>query len=86
MRFPDKGAKLALTALPPIFLAIALSLLAQTLTPGEVRLSSRPYVPQSPIRVQTRLVELEVVVRLRIVVQEAVHGAMSATTKELQIP
>jgi VWFA-related protein len=61
MRFPDKRAKLAPTALPPIFLA--LSLLAQTLTPGEVRLSSRPYVPQSPIRVQTRLVQLEVVVR-----------------------
>src|SRR5579863_644374 len=63
MRFPDKRAKPALAALPPIFLALALSLLAQTLTPGEVRLSSRPYVPQSPIRVQTRLVQLEVVVR-----------------------
>ena len=36
---------------------------AQTLSPGEVRLSSQPYAPQSAIRFESRMVQLEVVVR-----------------------
>jgi VWFA-related protein len=63
MRVLHKIAKLMITALVSIFLALGQTFVAQTLSPGEVRLTSRPYVPQSPIRVQTRLVELEVVVR-----------------------
>jgi VWFA-related protein len=36
---------------------------AQTLSPGEVRLSSRPYQPRQTLRAATNLVQLEVVVR-----------------------
>jgi len=46
-----------------VFVVSALLCAAQTLSPGEIRITSRPYFPQSPIRVQTRMVELEVVVR-----------------------
>jgi len=46
-----------------VFVVAALVCAAQTLSPGEVRLSSRPYVPQPTIRVQTGMVDLEVVVR-----------------------
>jgi VWFA-related protein len=35
----------------------------QTLSPGEVRLSSRPYVLEATLRAESRLVQLEVVVR-----------------------
>jgi len=35
----------------------------QTLSPGEVRLSSRPYVLKATLRAESRLVQLEVVVR-----------------------
>jgi VWFA-related protein len=38
---------------------------AQTLAPGEVRLSSRPYQPGLNLRLESRLVQLEVVVRDR---------------------
>ena len=63
MRTRFKSAILMMAGLVSISLALTLALIAQTLSPGEVRLSSRPYVPQAPIRVQTRLVQLEVVVR-----------------------
>jgi VWFA-related protein len=36
---------------------------AQTLSPGEIRLSSHPYAPQTILRAESRLVQLEVVVR-----------------------
>jgi VWFA-related protein len=42
-----------------------LSALPQTLSPGEVRVSSNPYVPGATIRMESRLVQLEVVVRDR---------------------
>jgi VWFA-related protein len=49
---------------------------AQTLSPGEVRLSSRPYQFQPAIRFESRLVQLEVVVRDS-------HGrAVSGLTKD----
>jgi VWFA-related protein len=41
------------------------SALPQTLSPGEVRVSSNPYVPGATIRMESRLVQLEVVVRDR---------------------
>jgi VWFA-related protein len=41
----------------------AMTTAAQTLSPGEVRLSSHPYVFQPAIRFESRLVQLEVVVR-----------------------
>jgi hypothetical protein len=63
MRIQFKFAILMMAGLVSISFALTLALIAQTLSPGEVRLSSRPYVPQAPIRVQTRLVQLEVVVR-----------------------
>jgi VWFA-related protein len=46
-----------------VFVVAALVCAAQTLSPGEVRLRSRPYVPPQTIRVQTEMVDLEVVVR-----------------------
>ncbi len=41
----------------------ALAAASQALLPGEVRLSSRPYSPSAAIRAESRLVQLEVVVR-----------------------
>lgn len=49
-----------------LMLALAIFVLvsvAQTLSPGEVRLSSRPYVLGVGLRAESRLVDLEVVVR-----------------------
>ena len=63
MRIQFKFAILVMAGLVSVSFALTLALIAQTLSPGEVRLSSRPYVPQAPIRIQTRLVQLEVVVR-----------------------
>jgi len=55
---------------------LALLAAAQTLSPGEVRLSSRPYQFQPAIRFESRLVQLEVVVRDS-------HGrAVSGLTKD----
>ncbi len=50
-------------ALVLVFCIYALLAPAQTLSPGEVRLSSHPYQPASILRLETRLVQLEVVVR-----------------------
>ena len=53
-------------AIPAAILGVcgcALIAAAQSLSPGEVRLSSRPYEPRPLLRAVSRLVELEVVVR-----------------------
>ena len=57
---------LAIGALAPMWLVIAqISAPLQALSPGEVRLSSRPYQPRPILRAESRLVQLEVVVRDR---------------------
>ncbi len=58
------------------FIAIAFIVNAQTLSPGEVRVSSRPYKLAATIRMESRLVQLEVVVR-------DLHGrAISGLTRD----
>jgi VWFA-related protein len=63
MRLIPTIRRLQISGVAVVFVVSALLCAAQTLSPGEVRLTSRPYAPQSAIRVQTRMVELEVVVR-----------------------
>lgn len=59
-----------------MFVLAALVCAAQTLSPGEVRVTSKPYHPGSVFRSASRLVQLEVVVRDR-------HGrAVPGFTKE----
>jgi hypothetical protein len=45
------------------FVLAAFTSRSQTLSPGEVRLSSHPYQPSQSLRSNTNLVQLEVVVR-----------------------
>jgi len=52
-----------ITALFLVFCIYASLDSAQNLSPGEVRLSSHPYQPQPILRAESRLVQLEVVVR-----------------------
>ncbi|MGC1482612.1 MAG: hypothetical protein WA789_02360 [Candidatus Acidiferrum sp.] len=53
-----------MTAVVPLaFLIFGLIAVAQELSPGEVRLSSRPYEPRPILRSVSQLVQLEVVVR-----------------------
>lgn len=59
---PVANAKKAVLSLA-LLSAVRLALGGQWLSPGEVRLSSRPYAPTTAIRSESRLVELEVVVR-----------------------
>src|SRR5208282_3423605 len=51
---------MAAVALAAVFLSVTS---AQTLGPDEVRITSRPYFPPPAIRVESQLVQLEVVVR-----------------------
>lgn len=60
---PSKRTGPAIFALVFVFCLYALLAPAQTLSPGEVRLSSRPYEPPPVLRSVSQLVQLEVVVR-----------------------
>jgi VWFA-related protein len=59
----SKRTALAIFAVVLVFCLYALLVPAQTLSPGEVRFSSRPYEPQPVLRSVSQLVQLEVVVR-----------------------
>ncbi|HKN76199.1 MAG TPA: VWA domain-containing protein [Candidatus Acidoferrum sp.] len=73
---PRTRKRRAIATLILAFCASALLAPAQTLSPDEVRLSSRPYQPRPILRSESRLVQLEVVVRDS-------HGrAVSGLTKD----
>jgi VWFA-related protein len=55
--------RLLTTTLAAAFGVCTVIVSAQTLSPGEVRLSSHPYQPRRSLRLESRLVQLEVVVR-----------------------
>src|ERR1017187_2470402 len=65
MRLIRTVPKLQITGVLLVFVVSALICVAQTLSPGEVRISTRPYHPESALRSVSRLVQLEVVVRDR---------------------
>ncbi len=60
---PLTRTKPRIAALLLVFFAYALLAPAQALSPGEVRLSSHPYQPRPILHLESRLVQLEVVVR-----------------------
>jgi VWFA-related protein len=60
---PSRCTAPAIFALVLVFCLCVLLASAQTLSPGEVRLSSRPYEPRPVLRSVSQLVQLEVVVR-----------------------
>ena len=60
---PSKRTAPAIFAVVLAFCLYTLLAPAQTLSPGEVRLSSRPYEPRPVLRSVSQLVQLEVVVR-----------------------
>lgn len=55
--------QLSVAELALAFIASVVICVAQTLSPGEVRLTSHPYQPRAVLHLESRLVQLEVVVR-----------------------